>query len=420
MEVLDTESQESHAEWSLPLRIASSVGHFGVLVPLAVLGVIVTWRERSRLWVLHAMLVAYAVSVVLFYVFARYRYPLVPLLILFAAAGLAHMWHRAFGAARRDRDRPRQGYRPSTMLTAPRATSRGGGPPKLHANAERAAPRSLTVAVVVASAIFSNWPLVSRDLNRSVTEHNLATALMSEGRSDEALAHYRRAVQISPGYAPAYNNMASVLRAQGHIREAEASYERALALRPDYSDAHYNLANALLDEGRTDEAVAHFEHALQSTGGAADVHNNLGIALAAKGRRDEAIAEFRQAVELDPESANAHRNLGDALASRGERDEAIDHLRRATQLAPADAAAHYDLGSTLLEAGRLDEAVAEFRAAIRLAPTAEAHNNLGIALGSQGKLDEAIAEFEAAVRIHPEFVDARRNLETARSAQKRR
>ncbi len=76
-EMLDTESQEAHAEYSLPLRALGRVGHFGVLVPLAVLGFVLTWPMRRRLWILYAMTLAYAASVVLFYVFARYRYPLV-------------------------------------------------------------------------------------------------------------------------------------------------------------------------------------------------------------------------------------------------------------------------------------------------------------------------------------------------------
>jgi hypothetical protein len=88
-EMLDTESQETHAEWSVPLRVTAFVGHFGVLVPLALVGIIATWPIRSKLWVIHAMLIAYAGSVVMFYVFARYRYPLVPFLVLFAAAGLS-------------------------------------------------------------------------------------------------------------------------------------------------------------------------------------------------------------------------------------------------------------------------------------------------------------------------------------------
>ena len=95
-EMLDTESQETYAEWSLPLRRSGPVAHFGVLVPLAVL------RPRRRPWphaiaalvCFYAMLVAYAASVVVFYVFARYRYPLVPLLILFAAPAVAAAFRR--------------------------------------------------------------------------------------------------------------------------------------------------------------------------------------------------------------------------------------------------------------------------------------------------------------------------------------
>src|SRR5262249_20057627 len=87
-EMVDTESQETHARYSLPLRLLGPVGHFGILVPLAVIGVVATWPMRRRLWILYAMTLFYAASVVLFYVFARYRYPLVPLLVMFAAAGL--------------------------------------------------------------------------------------------------------------------------------------------------------------------------------------------------------------------------------------------------------------------------------------------------------------------------------------------
>jgi tetratricopeptide (TPR) repeat protein len=375
-EMLDTESQESHAEWSTPLRLAGRVGHFGVLVPLAVLGVIVTWPLRNRLWVMYGISMAYAASVVMFYVFARYRYPLVPFLLLFAAAGLVSL---------------RQ---------------------LLHANARSAA----LVAVLLAVVIFVNSPMLSTDLMRAITEHNLGAALQSEDRFDEAIEHYRRAIALRSDYAPAYNNMGAALRARGQVPEAIASYERALALRPDYREAHYNLANALLDQGKVDDAIDHFRGALQSAPGSADAHNNLGIALAAKGQSDEAISEFREALRLDPDSSKAHRNLGDVLASQRMQEDAIEHLRRAVQLDPGDGAAHYDLGSVLLEAGLFKEATDQLRKALQLMPdSAEASNNLGIALASQGKLDEALAYFEQALRLQPAFVDAQRNLTKLRS-----
>jgi tetratricopeptide (TPR) repeat protein len=401
-EMLDTESQESHAEWSLPLRITGIAGHFGILVPLAVLGLIVSWPHRSRLAVLYAMLVVYAASVVLFYVFARYRYPLVPFLILFAAAGLDHL----VGGVRLQADHG------APVRLKPDATNW---------NRVRLKPDTtwaLATAAVV--AIFANWPILSADMNRAVTEHNLGAALQSEGRYDEAIAHYRRATALRSDYAPAYNNLASSLNSKGQTDDAIATYEQALRLQPDYPEAHYNLANALLQAGRRDEAVAHFQRALQSMSASADVHNNLGIALMGAGKVAEAVDEFRQAIQIEPDSAKAHRNLGDALTTMGARGEGIEHLRRAVALEPNDGSLHYDLGSALLEAGALDDAIAEFRAALRLDPqSVEAHNNLGIALGSQGKLQEAIGEFQAALKVDSHFADAQRNLAMALAVRKK-
>jgi len=373
-EMLDTESLQSHAEWSMPLRLGSYVGHFGVLVPLALLGVVLTWPLRGRLWVIYGLLTVYAASVVMFYVFARYRYPLVPILMLFAAAGLVAL------------------------------------PRRLRTDARITRWVALGAALLTAAA-FVNRPMLSTDMMRAITEHNLGAALQEEGRFDEAVEHYRRALAFKADYAPAYSNMGTALRAKGQLPEAIATYQQALALRPDYPEAHYNLANALVDQGKLDDAIDQFRGAMQSTPGSVDVHNNLGIALASRGRTDEAIAEFLAALRLEPDSSKAHRNLGDTLASRGRQAEAIEHLRRAVQLDPGDGSARYDLGSVLLEAGMFRDATDQFAVALQLMPdSAEAYNNLGIALASQGELEKAIDQFQQALRLRPGFVDAQQNL----------
>ena len=391
-EMLDTESQEAHAEWSLPLRVGGFIGHFGILVPLALFGVVVTWPMRSRLWILYAMTVAYAASVVLFYVFARYRYPLVPLLILFAAAGLVEA--RDFFVA--------QGFGSAVAGLKARAT------------------RWWTLAAVAAVAVFCNWPMLSTKLMRAVTETNLGVALQAEGRLDEATGHYHRAIALSPEYPPAYNNLATALRAKGQLADAVTTYQQALRLRPEYPEAHYNLANTLMDAGKPAEAIDHFRIALQTIPASVDVHNNLGIALMGLGTRDEAIAEFREALQVDPASAKSHRNLADALGTAHQYDEAIEHFRRAAQLEPGDGSTLYDLGSLFLEIDRLDEAIAAFRAALTLnAKSVQVHNNLGIALGSQGRMNEAIDQFRQALALQPDFEDARLNLAVALQVRKR-
>jgi tetratricopeptide (TPR) repeat protein len=374
-EMVDTEDQATYAEWSVSLRLLGPVTHFGVLVPLALIGIVATWRDRSRLAVVYAVLIAYAASVVLFYVFARYRYPLVPILTIFAAAGIV------------------------SLFSVPRITSR---------------PFILRVAAIAVAAILVNWPIVSVKAMRAVTETNLGTALQADHRIDDAIAYYRHALAMQPDYAPAYNNLGTALREQNRLDEARSSYQQALELQPEFATAHYNLANVLLDKGDAVGAIDHYELAIRKEPASADVHSNLGMALALTGRIDDALREFRLAVDLDRASAKAYRNLGDTLSSQGRLVDAVFALHRAVELDPGDADVHYDLASALLERGNLDEAIIEFGATLRLAPTmVNAHNNLGIALGSKGQLDDAIAEFRRALAIEPGFADAQQNLRLA-------
>ena len=60
-----------------------------------------------------------------------------------------------------------------------------------------------------------------------------------------------------------HNNLGEAYRALCRIPEAIACYRRTLELKPDYVEAHNNLGNALRDQGKLDEAVACFRRALE-------------------------------------------------------------------------------------------------------------------------------------------------------------
>jgi tetratricopeptide (TPR) repeat protein len=341
-EWLDTESQESYEEWSPLLRTAARAGHFGILVPLAVLGVFVTWRDRARVAVYYLMALTYAASVVMFYVSARYRLPLVPFLILFAAAGLSSL--------------------PAFVRTA-------------------SGTKVAAVAVIVgAVAILTNRPLLSADLMRAITENNLGGALQADQRFQEAETHYRRALALQPDYAPAYVNLGTALVAQHRPDEAIEAYKRAIQLESADVDLDSKLGNALLQAGKPADAIVHFRRAIAAGGRSAEIYNNLGVALIDTNREDEAIVAYKESLQLNPNNGVLRFTLGTLLLKRENFAEAIDEFRAGLALVPDSPEAHNNLGNALASSGRTAEAIAEFEHALRLNPNLEsARRNLALA-----------------------------------------
>ena len=64
----------------------------------------------------------------------------------------------------------------------------------------------------------------------------------AQGKPDEAIAAYNKALLIKPDYAEVHNNMGNALRAQGKPDEAIAAYNKALLIKPDSAEAHRNLS----------------------------------------------------------------------------------------------------------------------------------------------------------------------------------
>ena len=204
-------------------------------------------------------------------------------------------------------------------------------------------------AVVVAGLMVCAWQQTSYWRNseqlwmrtlactaHNPTAHNsLGAALFGRGRIDEAMAHYRKALEIKPDDAEANYNLGIALASRGQVNEAFPYFQKAVKINPDYAEAHDNLGVALARRGQNDEAIAHFRKALEIKPEYAAARTNLGAALARCGRVDEAIAQYRKALEIKPEYVQAHINLGDALAGRGRLGEALEHYQKALDVAIA-------------------------------------------------------------------------------------
>ncbi|HWB55124.1 MAG TPA: tetratricopeptide repeat-containing glycosyltransferase family protein [Tepidisphaeraceae bacterium] len=146
-------------------------------------------------------------------------------------------------------------------------------------------------------------------------------ALCDEFRFEEAIAEYRRAIELAPRFAEAYSNLGTALRDSGEIDAAIYAYERAIEMRPDLAEAFNNLAITRRDKGELDEALRCCRQAIAIKPNYADAISNLGVILCDLERGDEAITACRQAVELQPNRAVVQNNLGMILLKLGQYEE---------------------------------------------------------------------------------------------------
>ena len=229
---------------------------------------------------------------------------------------------------------------------------------------------------------------------------NFGVALAGHGRFDEAIAHFRKALELKPDYAIAHNDLGMVLSGRRQVDEAIGHYQKALEIEPDYVEAHNNLGNVLADRGQVDEAIAHYRRALEIRPGDGDVQANLGYALARRGKIDEAIVHFRKALKIKPDDAETRYNFGNTLARCGLIDEAIGQYRKAVEIKPDYADAHCNLGNALAGRGQIDEAIGQYRKVLELKPDdMETHYNLGGALAGRGQVDEAMEHYQKALGL---------------------
>ena len=277
---------------------------------------------------------------------------------------------------------------------------------------------SLGVCALVGWAAWVVWSR-SRGWTRRVWFVMIAVVLLlfiartrswcSVWKTEESVA--LAVVATSPETPIGYNNLGNALLTKGQTGEALAAFRRALELKPDYAEAHNNYGMALAKRGESEEALWEFKEALRLKPNLATAHNNLGIALREKGQIAESRAELLKALRLSPDYADAHYNLGLALDEAGELTGAEQEYRFALRSDPYHARARSALGSLLLRLGKLREAGEEFHAALALGSTvAEAHVGLGNLYDLQGRFSEAEAEFRMAIRLNPGLPDAHFNL----------
>jgi 4-amino-4-deoxy-L-arabinose transferase-like glycosyltransferase len=265
---------------------------YGLLAPLGLLGALLSLRRRGWPRLLLLFTAAYSLSVVVFFVFSRFRMPLVPALFIFAGFAVTDLYRRWSVAARL-----RSGFGPAITAT--------------------------TLLLVL--FVFVNVPVRAMAGSRS---HRLATALGIPTRTEDSS-------QGLFNLGVAYAGRASEAEdPEPWLRLAEARLRDALALHPPYAKTHVELGKVLARQQRNEEAIAVYEEAARIEPSDYKIHHALGLLHRRMGRLEPAEAAFRAALRITPRHVASATELAELLAETGRVEEAEQLFRHALALVP--------------------------------------------------------------------------------------
>ena len=237
-----------------------------------------------------------------------------------------------------------------------------------------------------------------------------------EGRREEALDAFLKAIELSPRSAELYRRASLVYSDRGDLlneyRMRQAAYENApddpfyanafvYFLREKWGDYHQALTviGELLQThpddvetleqaaylfglvGEEPKAEQYYRKALSLRPGQPSLHEGLGTLLVGVGRREEALASYRAALAVDPYYARAHLGLAQAYRRMQRYREAIDEYEQASRLETLEVGYLSDLCTLYHMVSEFDRAADCYREVLARDPRhVEALRNLPMTL----------------------------------------
>ncbi len=369
LEIADVIHPTFLKRWTPILKIPFLI--FGVAAPFCLLGLILAGKQWRKLLLLYLYVAGYVLSTVIYFVNSRYRLPLVPFLLIFAAFAVTWGFERV-------RRRQWKSLAPA-------------------------------LAALAGLALWVNPQLVGEPrfiLNLGAGHNHLGTYFSGQGDLDRAREEFTKALQLEPQRAEAHYNLANILFRQGSLEAAEAGYREAIRRNPHYESAHLalgllherrgetaaaekkyrevihnlpfsplpylNLARLFLVEDKPREAVEILNRGLEQTEGRWEFYLYLGLARSRSGETAEAIAALEKGVEAAPGALPLRLELGRLLAADpAGRDRAREHLEAALRIDPESYPGHLYLGDLHFRSENPGAAERSWRAAAAANPAGE-------------------------------------------------
>ena len=179
---------------------------------------------------------------------------------------------------------------------------------------------------------------------------NLGLALIDMDRLEEGMAHLNEARRLDPRMDRFFGTAAgtvyisgTVYEKNGDLAQAIARYRKALDMEPESFDARFRLGVCLKNSNQFEQAEIQFAEALKLKPDDARTHLNMGIVSKTRNKVEQAIEHYQEAIRLNPAYAHAYNNLGFIFEERGDLAQAVAHYEKAVEHAPNMAQARANL-----------------------------------------------------------------------------
>lgn len=378
---------------------------------------------------------SYMITVVMFFVPARFRLPVIPFLIIFSGFALVWLVQRAV-------EKDLGSIRIFLLFLGP-----------LFFLSNTNAYHLKTGGFSLAQSHFSlgNVYMKKGELDLALAHFDTALALnptwsrghlnrgmvfFKKSDYDEAEREFLAELDLNPYEEQAYNNLSAIYLEREQYDKAEQAAKKAIDLKSYSPNPYMNLALAYNKTGRPDEAREVLVQGISSIPGFLDAELLLGEIYLSEGSFDSATTWFERVIHppsshrdvvydlqaltssgdsYDSDSratqAKAYFNLGTIYMQQGDVEEAEAHLKKAISLRDDFAEALANLGILLDHTGRGQEGISLLEKAISLDPgNAVYHYNLGLAYAKQRQLEAARGEFETSLNLNPSLTEAYQRL----------
>ena len=290
----------SRYSWVLRLPLLS----FGVVFGLGLAAMIMLGRGPSRLSLV-IFFFGYAVSVIAFFIFSRYRIPALPALLPFAGAMLP--WLTDSARARS----------PSTVRRSSFTPQLAGG-----------------LALALAASVLTFYPVHNRASKAEAAQclTNLAGTLYHEGDTASAIANYEEALRTQLGHSEASRNLGVIMLERNNPARALRLFMDAVRTDPANPSNHVQLGKLYSRQGQSEEARVEFRRAIALAPSRTEFRFELATALQLVDSYPQALAQYDTMVKFAPDNPVVRHNFAVCLYKLGRMEEARTQLEAARRL----------------------------------------------------------------------------------------